>query len=62
MPTVHVHMVEGRTIEQKRLLARKVTAAVSEALSIDAQAVDVILHEGSPHNFARGGVLVADRG
>lgn len=60
MPTVHIYMVEGRTTEQKRRLAQKVTAAVSEAIDVLPASVDVIMHEGSAHDFARGGTLVAD--
>lgn len=60
MPTVHIYMVEGRGVEQKRKLVQKVTAAVSEAVEVSPSAVDVIVHEGSAYNFGRGGMLVAD--
>lgn len=60
MPTVHIYLIEGRDIDQKRKLAQKVTAAVCESVNVSPSAVDVILHEGSAYDFARGGILVAD--
>ena len=39
MPTLKVEMYEGRTIEQKRAFAEKVTALVSETLGGAPEAV-----------------------
>lgn len=60
MPTVHIFMHEGRTIDQKRALVQKVTTAVSEAVNVSASDVDVIVQENGAYDFARGGIFPAD--
>lgn len=60
MPEVFVYMFEGRDIDQKRRLVQGVTAAVSEALSVDAETVTIQLVEGPKEHRARGGRLISD--
>ena len=61
MPTVQIEMLEGRTIEQKRELAKKVTLAVMESVNVPADAVKVIIREMKKENYAEGGVLRCDK-
>lgn len=61
MPTVQIEMLEGRTTEQKRELAKKVTQAVMESVNVPADAVKVIIREMKKENYAEGGVLRCDK-
>jgi 4-oxalocrotonate tautomerase len=60
MPIVHIHLVKGRTVDQKRKLAEKVTAAVTETIGVKIDTVEVLLHEVEAENVAKGGVLFVD--
>ncbi len=61
MPYVTISLKEGRTIEQKRALAKAVTEAVVRTLDSKPEAVHIVLHDEPAANFAHGGVLLADR-
>ena len=56
-----VQQIEGRTVEQKRELARRLTEVAVEVLDVDPETVTVFIEEVPPENFARGGVLAVDR-
>lgn len=61
MPFVHIEWMEGRTIEQKRELARRVTDAVVECGNVPREKVHVIFHEMKAENYGVAGELIADR-
>lgn len=61
MPEVYVHMVEGRSPEQKRALVKDITEAVVRHLHVGADSVMVQILESSRDNKAKGGVLFSDR-
>lgn len=61
MPIVQVELLEGRTVEQKRALADKVTQAIIDAVGCPADAVSIIIRDMPRENYAKGGVLAADR-
>lgn len=60
MPIVQVHMLEGRDIEKKRLLAKKLTDVIMEVCGSPADQVRVILSDMAFEDYAVGGVLKAD--
>ncbi|MDB6086001.1 MAG: 4-oxalocrotonate tautomerase family enzyme [Gammaproteobacteria bacterium] len=60
MPIVQIHLVKGRSIEQKRKLAEKVTAALTETIGVPKDTVEILLHELEVDNVAQGGMLFAD--
>lgn len=62
MPIVQVNMLQGRSVEQKRKLAKGITNAVVEALSVKPEQVRVMIHEMGPDDFAVGGATAAERG
>jgi 4-oxalocrotonate tautomerase len=62
MPIVQIHLLEGRSIEQKRALARKVTDAVCETVNCPPEAVKIILSDMARHDYAEAGTLKADAG
>jgi len=61
MPIVRIEMWEGRSLEQKRQLAREITASVSDIIGCDSGTVRVLITEYSLDDWAVGGTLQADR-
>lgn len=61
MPFVVVHMWEGRTVEQKRALAKAITDAMVEHAGASPEALHVAIQEYPRENWARAGVLGIDR-
>ena len=62
MPTVNIQVFEGRTVDEKRKLAEKVTVAVTEALNVPPEAVRIMISEMPRENLAVAGVLNIDKG
>ncbi len=60
MPTIHVELFEGRTVEQKRAFAQAVTEATVRTLGGAPESVDILFHDIKKHNWATGGVLWSD--
>lgn len=60
MPIIHVHMLAGRDVEKKRLLARRLTDVVCETLGSKPDGVRVILTDMPHDSYAIGGVLKSD--
>jgi 4-oxalocrotonate tautomerase len=61
MPTVQIEMFEGRTLEQKRVLAKKVTEAIVESIDTAPENVKIIIREMSKENLATAGTLAIDK-
>ncbi len=61
MPFVQINMLEGRTIEQKRNLAKSVTKSVSDSLGIPESNVTIIIKDVPKTNFSQGGTLTIDK-
>jgi 4-oxalocrotonate tautomerase len=61
MPEIYVHMVEGRSLEQKRGLIRDITDAVVRHIMVDPAAVMVQIVESAKENKAKGGILFSER-
>lgn len=60
MPIVQIDMLEGRTVEQKRTLVRRVTEAIVESLNCAPDTVRIVLREMKPEHLGIGGVLSLD--
>jgi 4-oxalocrotonate tautomerase len=60
MPTLHLEMHLGRTLEQKRTFVREVTRVTAETLACPPESVDILISEVSREAWAKGGKLVAD--
>ena len=60
MPEVVVYLLEGRTIETKRLLVKDITDAVVKNIGAPPEAVTVSLVETPKTDKGKGGVLFAD--
>lgn len=61
MPIVQIELIEGRTVEQKRALAEKVTKAIVEAVGCPESAVSIILRDMKKENYAQAGKLWCDK-
>jgi 4-oxalocrotonate tautomerase len=61
MPILQVHLLQGRTTEQKRRLVQEVTEAVCRSLDVKADQVRIILSEMDREDYAVGGTLMADK-
>ena len=62
MPFAHLHMLEGRTEEQKRAVIEKVTAALHEAVDAPVQNIRVWISEVPKENWGIAGVSAKDLG
>ena len=60
MPLVTIKIIEGRTIEQKRGLAKDVTGAIVKNIGCPDSAVMVDIVDLKPENVAQGGKLFSD--
>ena len=54
MPEVYVHIVKGRTFEQKKALVQDITAAVMKHMNAPADAVVVSIIETEANSKAQG--------
>ena len=61
MPSIRVEMFEGRTPEQKRVLAQELTDAAVRALGVPVDSVDVMMFDIPRHDWATAGTLWSDR-
>ncbi len=61
MPVVQVSLLEGRTTEQKRKLAARITDAMVEEAGARREAVVVTFVDLPRDSYASGGTLVVDK-
>ena len=57
MPVVQISLYEGRTPEQKAVIAEAVTKAISKSAGIEDSATWIIFNDVPKHDWAMGGVL-----
>lgn len=61
MPIVSIKIAKGRTLDQKRRLARSVTDAIAESINVPPEKIWIQIDEFETENFAVDGRLMADR-
>lgn len=61
MPLVQVTMLQGRTVEQKRKIAARITDVMVEEAGARKEGIVVTFVEVSKESYASGGVLMADK-
>lgn len=61
MPLIEIHLLEGRTDEQKKALLSAVTCAVHDSIGAPLDTIRVWVQEISPRAFMSAGVLAADK-
>lgn len=60
MPLITVKAIEGRTVEQKRGLAKDITEAVVKNFGVSPEKVMIDIVEYSKENLAQAGKLFID--
>jgi 4-oxalocrotonate tautomerase len=61
MPVVQVTMLQGRTADQKRKIAKRITDALVEEAGARREATVVAFNEVSKESYASGGELMIDK-
>ena len=61
MPIIQVHLIKGRTVDQKRKLVANITDAVVKSLDVKNENVRIILQEMAKDDYAVAGALVMDK-
>jgi 4-oxalocrotonate tautomerase len=61
MPMVQITMLSGRTAEQKRKIAQRITDVLVEDAGAKREVIVIAFHEVSKENYASGGVLMVDK-
>jgi 4-oxalocrotonate tautomerase len=61
MPIIQVHLIKGRTVDQKRKLVASITDAVVKSLDVKNEDVRIILQEMAKDDYAVAGALVMDK-
>ena len=61
MPIIEMHLMEGRTVEQKRRVAVAMTEAIVRELGVPAATVRILITEHGANDFSVGGVTMAQR-
>ena len=61
MPLIQITMLQGRTVEQKRKLAQRITDAMVEEANARREAIVVTFVEVSKESYASGGELMIDK-
>ena len=60
MPRVTIQLIEGRTIEQKRMMAKKITDSIVEICKVPQSAVTIYFNDMPKNSYSKGGILVCD--
>ncbi len=61
MPIIHISIAKGRSLDQKRDLARKLTEVTAETLGVAPEKIWIRIDEFDKENFAVNGELMCDR-
>jgi 4-oxalocrotonate tautomerase len=61
MPLIQITMLAGRSADQKRKIARRITDVMVEEAGAKREAIVVTFVEVSRESYASGGVLMADK-
>lgn len=61
MPVVHIHMLEGRSVEQKKQLAEAITAAMVKIAQTTPEAVVIVMDDYPRTSWAKSGKLMSEQ-
>ena len=61
MPNIFIQTIEGRSVDEKRNLANKITHDVVEVFNVDPEVVNITFINVKREDLARGGKLFIDR-
>ena len=61
MPIIEMHLMTGRTGEQKRRVMKAVAQATAQALEVGVDTVRILITEHHPDEFWVAGISAAER-
>jgi 4-oxalocrotonate tautomerase len=61
MPLIEVHLLEGRTDEQKKALCAAITRAVQESIGAPVESIRVWVEEFGREDYMAAGVWYGDK-
>jgi 4-oxalocrotonate tautomerase len=61
MPDVHISWVEGRTPDQKRKIAQRITQVLVEEAGVKSESTHIVFMDIPASDFAVAGVPFTDR-
>ena len=61
MPHIQITLLKGRTTEQKRRIAARVTDVIVEEAKTDREGIVITFLDVDKDSYARGGVLMEDK-
>jgi 4-oxalocrotonate tautomerase len=61
MPLIEIHLLEGRSAEQKKMLLASVTQAVAESIDAPLQSIRVWINEFSADDYMAAGHMASER-
>ncbi|HXV77208.1 MAG TPA: 2-hydroxymuconate tautomerase [Candidatus Polarisedimenticolaceae bacterium] len=61
MPLIEIHLLEGRTAEDKKKLLASVTQAVADSIDAPLQSIRVWINELSADDYMVAGHMASDR-
>jgi 4-oxalocrotonate tautomerase len=61
MPLIQITLLKGRTTEQKRRIAARITDVMVEEAKTNREGIVVTFVDVDTDSYARGGVLMADK-
>ena len=62
MPDVHIYMLKGRTPEQKKRMAQRITQAIVEETNASLESVAIFIHDQlEKHDIIKAGVPLSEK-
>ena len=61
MPLIEVHLLEGRTAEQKKALLTALTKAVQDTIGSPVESIRIWIEEFTPQDYMAAGVWYGDK-
>lgn len=61
MPIIEMHLMQGRSNEQKRAVAEAVAEAVTRTLGVGPEQIRLLITEHSSEEFSVGGITAGRR-
>jgi 4-oxalocrotonate tautomerase len=60
MPIVTIELIEGRTVDQKREIAKQITETIKNVVNVPEDVIEVIFYDLKKENYSKGGKLFID--
>ncbi len=61
MPIITIELIEGRTVDQKREIAKQMTDTIKNVTNVPEDSIEVIFHDLKKENYSKGGKLFIDK-